>query len=99
MASKKTIRRKQKRVEKIIASFQKYVATYSDQLFYQDYSDNTIVHDMLYGIGIAFDNEKFKMAGGYDAWKKILQQFMKDPKTPMNIAALEKCKSCPHYKG
>lgn len=64
--------RKQRRMEKIVKNFQEYVASYSKQMCYQYYSDETFINDMLYGIGIAFDEKQFRMADGYDKWKKKL---------------------------
>lgn len=64
--------RKQKRMEKIVRHFQEYVASYSKQMCYHDYSDETFIHNILYGIGIAFDEKQFRMADGYDKWKKKL---------------------------
>lgn len=64
--------RKQKRMGKIVKRFQEYVASYSQQMCYQDYSDETFIHDILYGIGIAFDKKQFGMADGYGKWKKKL---------------------------
>ncbi|MGM1289590.1 hypothetical protein, partial [Escherichia coli] len=56
--------RQRKRMAAIVVEFQKYVATYSDQQCYQDYSDRTFIEDMLYGIGVAIDRERFRAADG-----------------------------------
>ena len=61
-----TVRRR-KRMRQIVAEFQKYVATYTDERFYEDYSDATFINDMLYGIGIALDH-KYRGSDGYRAF-------------------------------
>jgi hypothetical protein len=63
-----------KRVERIVADYQQYVATYSDQPFYQSYMDQTLIADFLYGIGLAFDREKYRGADGFDLWKAELRK-------------------------
>ena len=63
----------QKRMQEIVARFQHYVATYTNQAYYTDYADKTFVHDMLYGIGIALDPEKFHMSSGFEKFKTELR--------------------------
>ena len=53
------------RMAKIVAAFQKYVATYDQQSQYLDYEDRTFIKDMIYGVGIAIDPERFRGAGGF----------------------------------
>jgi hypothetical protein len=62
----------QKRVKLIIEKFQKYINTYSDQLGYLDYSDDTIIYDVLYGLGIALNEKEYKYKSGFDKFKKFI---------------------------
>jgi len=67
---------KQDRMDKIVSYFQNYVATYSDQQNYKTYSDRIFIDDMLYGIGIAINKNKYQNAVGYRLWKKELIKYM-----------------------
>ena len=60
------------RMARIVADFQKYVATYHEQECYQDYSDRTFIDDILYGIGVAIEPKAFKYADGFDKWRAEL---------------------------
>lgn len=64
--------RRQKHMIKTVKAFQEYVAFYSGQRFYQDYSDETFIHDMIYGIGIALNEKEYSWADGYEKWKERL---------------------------
>lgn len=74
---------RQKEVEEIVASFQHYVATYTNQPDYLNYSDTTIVDDMLYGLGLAFNEREYKMAGGYRKFKNRLRKHLGCSKTEL----------------
>jgi len=63
--------KKQKRVKKIIDSLKEYINTYDTQPDYLNYSEEIIINDMLYGIGIALNN-KYKYYNGYEKFKKFL---------------------------
>ena len=73
------VKQRRKRMKAVVARFQKYVATYSDQLHYEDYSDTIFLDDMLYGIGLALsegtatDNSG---AGGYERFKRELRAYL-----------------------
>jgi hypothetical protein len=60
---------RQKRMQRVVADFQKYVATYDSEVYSKDYADKTFVNDMLYGIGVALDPEKYKGATGFEKFK------------------------------
>lgn len=66
----------QARMKSIVETFQKYVATYSDQKFYMNYEDRTFIADMLYGIGIAVDPQQYSFAGGFDKFKDALRAYL-----------------------
>ena len=49
--------------------FKKYVETYD----YTDFEYNeTFIKDMIYGIGLAVNGDKFKMADGYKRFEEFL---------------------------
>lgn len=70
-AGAKPANKDQKRVEESIKAFQHYIATYSSQPGYRYYSDITIIRDVVYGLGIAFDKERFGGPDGFERIKKI----------------------------
>jgi len=57
--------KKQKRVVKIIKSLKHYINTYNRQIGYLDYSDETIIDDILYGLGTALDANKYSFFEGF----------------------------------
>jgi hypothetical protein len=68
--------KRQKRMQKIVAAMQLYVSTYNDQSSYLDYSDETLINDMLYGIGLALDDKEFYSGTGFDRFKKRLRGYL-----------------------
>lgn len=61
---------RKRRVRSAVAYLQKYIAGYDRQMHYQDYSDETIINDVLYGLGLALHQERAEFAGGYDWFKR-----------------------------
>jgi hypothetical protein len=55
--------------------FKEYVNTYDAKKNGLD-NDETIVKDMLYGIGLCLDKEKYCFAGGYKKFKTFLEAFL-----------------------
>lgn len=49
--------------------FKKYVETYGESNFE---CNETFIKDMIYGIGLAVDGEKFKMSDGFRKFEDIL---------------------------
>jgi hypothetical protein len=77
----------ERRMEAAVASFQKYMTTYSDQQCYRSYSDETFILDALYGIGIALDAD-YKFATGFGAFKhRVWKLLSLDCATPSTAAA------------
>jgi len=68
--------KKQKRTMEIIESFQEYVKKYTQQVGCCDYTDTIIIDDMLYGLGLALDKDKYYAAPGYDEFKKYLVNYL-----------------------
>ena len=55
-----------------LVAFKAYVATYDGACNTDLYSDETIVRDMLYGIGLALDKKEFQYASGFKLFLKSL---------------------------
>ena len=53
--------------------FKKYVNTYNPKTHGLN-MDVTILKDMLYGLGICLDEEKYEFAGGYREFVKFLRE-------------------------
>ena len=67
---------KQERVAAAVKYLKKYMKTYDKQYGYLDYSDKTIIDDILYGLGAALD-DKYKMANGFEKFKVVLREHLK----------------------
>jgi len=63
---------KRARMKTTVAYLQNYMSTYSDQTGYEDYSDETLINDVLYGLGMAIDPENNQRANGFLRFKDIL---------------------------
>lgn len=69
-----------KRMREMVAKFQEYVRTYSDQSHFEEYSDKTFLDDMLYGIGLSMQvgtPTDYTGAGGYERFKQKLREHLK----------------------
>jgi hypothetical protein len=68
------------RMREMVAKFQEYVRTYSDQTHYETYFDQTFLDDMLYGIGLSMQigtPTDYTGAGGYERFKQALREHLK----------------------
>ena len=63
-------------IKKSLEALKHYIDTYDQQPNYQEYSFNIFVHDILYGLGIAIDKDKYHAAQGYKKFKFILNQLI-----------------------
>lgn len=64
----------QQRVRKAIVYLKDYMNTYDRQVGYLDYSDDTIINDVLYGLGVALGGKKYEYADGFARWKAVLRE-------------------------
>jgi len=69
---------KQQRMIDIVKLMKLYVDTYSNQKNYYDCSDDTFIKDMLYGIGIAIDYDTYSYEDGYEKFKKVLANVLRE---------------------
>lgn len=67
---------RQRRMQRMVAAMQLYVSTYTEQTSYMDYSDETFINDMLYGIALALDRKQFYASTGFDRFKKRLRGYL-----------------------
>jgi hypothetical protein len=59
-----------------ILKFKEYVSTYPDD---HSYEEITFIKDMIYGIGLAFDEDKYKWHNGYKLWiKQLIKILLKE---------------------
>ncbi|MFW5847496.1 MAG: hypothetical protein ACOCVF_01065 [bacterium] len=57
--------------------FRNYVATYSPTEHAGNHT-NVILHDMIYGLGVAVNPTEYRWGKGYKCFKKWLIEFLKD---------------------
>jgi len=63
-------------MEDIVEKFQGYMSTYHEQPGYQEYTDETFIEDILYGMGVSID-PKYQFANGLRDFKKVLLKHLK----------------------
>ena len=64
-------------MEKALEFQKEYIETYPDQFDWKNYSAKTYINDMLYGIGASI-GEEFRYADGFDRFKAILRDHLKE---------------------
>jgi hypothetical protein len=67
----------QERMEKAVAYLKHYISTYDRQYGYLDYRDETLIDDILYGLGVALDERAHQFADGFDRWKGKLREHLR----------------------
>ena len=55
----------------VVAKLKKYMDTYDKQYGYENWSDDMLIEDVLYGLGAALGDE-YEYAVGYKKFKKFL---------------------------
>lgn len=73
-ASKLTAR--QKRMQHAIRYMANYMSTYEKQPGCLDYRDETLIDDVLYGLGYALGGKEHQYASGFDVWKDKLRKHL-----------------------
>lgn len=68
----------QRRMKLMVKYLQRYMDTYDEQCGYENYSDLTLILDILYGLGVVLDPEEHQFASGFDKWKEKLLKFLED---------------------
>lgn len=68
--------KQRRRMKKAVEHLQKYMMTYSNQAGYLNYSDETLIDDVLYGLGVAL-NERYRYRDGFDLFRQRLFEHIK----------------------
>jgi hypothetical protein len=64
---------RQERMKLMVAYLKDYMNTYDKQPFYENYRDETLISDVLYGLGVAIDPSTYQFADGFGRWKEALK--------------------------
>lgn len=70
---------RKKKIVWAVKYLQDYMDNYATQEGYGNYSETTLIDDVLYGLGVALDN-KYSCAQGYDLFKERLCKHLKPKK-------------------
>ena len=70
--------KKRRRMESAVTYLQQYMATYDKQPGYQDYRDEMLINDVLYGLGAALGSE-YQFADGFERFKARLLAILSVP--------------------
>lgn len=62
----------------MVKFLQRYMETYDQQHGYENYTDRTLINDVLYGLGVALNPNEHQFANGFDKWKMELIDFLKE---------------------
>lgn len=68
------LRRKQEILHKMKSYVDQYLDNYDKPETLEWLAEASILDDFLYGIGIAINEDEYRSADGYDAFKKMLSQ-------------------------
>jgi hypothetical protein len=71
---------KQKRMKKAVEYLKNYMNTYSNQVGYLDYTDETLIDDVLYGLGVALGPKRYAFAQGFCKFKARLRDHLANDK-------------------
>lgn len=75
-----------------VAYLRRYMDTYHKQHGYEDYRDETFIDDVLYGLGVALQPEKFKYADGFRQFKDVLREHLAT--RPVPTGPTNRCQGC-----
>lgn len=67
---------RQNRMKLMVKYLSRYMETYDKQVGYQNYSDQTLVEDVLYGLGVVLNPHQHKYADGFTKWRNKLKNFL-----------------------
>lgn len=73
--------KRQEKVKSGIEGLKRYINTYDRQVGYLDYTDRTIIEDILYGLGLVIDKDKYCYALGFDKFKEKLREHLREEKS------------------
>lgn len=67
----------ERKLFKTIEQFKHYINTYDCQYEYTKYSTTTFIEDVIYGLGMTLDKDKYRFATGLTKFKKVLMDHIK----------------------
>ncbi len=76
VAEARKLTKRQKRMQHAIRFLANYMATYEQQAGCLDYRDETLIDDVLYGLGYALGGREHQWASGYEVWKDKLRKHL-----------------------
>jgi hypothetical protein len=74
--TKKAREKARKRMRAMVAYLKVYIGTYDKQIGYEDYRDETLIDDVLYGLGVALDGKEHQFANGFDRFRAKLRKHL-----------------------
>ena len=74
----------QKRMKLMVAYLKRYIETYDKMYGYENYTDETLIDDILYGLGVALNPNEHSFASGFYTWKKKLYAHLEKDKEYWN---------------
>ena len=72
----RVVMRGPRHMKQAVCRFQEYMATYHEQEGYENYSAETFIDDVLYGLGVAIEPRDHQFAQGFDRFKKKLTRHL-----------------------
>lgn len=66
------------RMKKAVQHLQECMMRYDKQIWYLDYTDETLIDDVLYELGVALDPKRYAFAQGFRRFKKRLVKHLAD---------------------
>jgi hypothetical protein len=67
------VQTRKQRMERAVKYMQDFMNTYTQQQGYGDYSDETYINDVLYGLGVSLSKE-YEFAGGFRKFRALLRE-------------------------
>lgn len=86
----------QRRMKLMVKYLKRYVRIYDKQYGYEDYTDKTLILDILYGLGVAINPVEHRHADGFDRWKEKLIKFLGDELPPSVLESTRASSNPPH---
>ena len=65
-----------KRMKQAVDYLQNYMNTYDNQTGYLDYQVETLINDVVYGLGVAVGGDEYRYGEGFEKFKADLVKFL-----------------------
>jgi predicted secreted protein len=75
------------RIKKIVLSFNKYMRKYTKQKEYLYCSEDSVIKDVLYGLGISLNIEEYCFHDGFQKFKQRIKKMIKAEEPKKMIGA------------